>query len=73
MKKLLLGAALAVGLTSPALAQDISIATIGPMTGQYASFGAQMKAGAEQAVEDINAAGGVNRQEAQADRRRRCL
>jgi branched-chain amino acid transport system substrate-binding protein len=30
------------------------------MTGQYASFGAQMKAGAELAVEDINAAGGVN-------------
>ena len=29
------------------------------MTGQYASFGAQMKAGAEQAVADINAAGGV--------------
>lgn len=38
---------------------DITIATVGPMTGQYASFGAQMKAGAEQAVEDINAAGGV--------------
>jgi branched-chain amino acid transport system substrate-binding protein len=38
---------------------DITIATAGPMTGQYASFGAQMKAGAEQAVEDINAAGGV--------------
>ena len=60
MKKLILGAALAVGLSGPALAQDISIATIGPMTGQYASFGAQMKAGAEQAVADINAAGGVN-------------
>ncbi len=29
------------------------------MTGQYASFGAQMKAGAEKAVADINAAGGV--------------
>ncbi|MBB4301756.1 branched-chain amino acid transport system substrate-binding protein [Rhodobium orientis] len=29
------------------------------MTGQYATFGAQMKAGAEQAVEDLNAAGGV--------------
>ncbi len=29
------------------------------MTGQYAAFGAQMKAGAEQAVADINAAGGV--------------
>ena len=39
---------------------DIVIATAGPMTGQYASFGEQMKAGAEQAVEDINAAGGVN-------------
>lgn len=38
---------------------DIKIATAGPMTGQYASFGAQMRAGAEQAVEDINAAGGV--------------
>ncbi len=38
---------------------DIMIATAGPMTGQYASFGAQMKAGAEQAVKDINAAGGV--------------
>jgi branched-chain amino acid transport system substrate-binding protein len=32
------------------------------MTGQYASFGAQMKAGAEMAVKDINAAGGVNGQ-----------
>jgi branched-chain amino acid transport system substrate-binding protein len=39
---------------------EIKIATAGPMTGQYAAFGAQMKAGAEQAVEDINAAGGVN-------------
>jgi len=38
---------------------DITIATAGPMTGQYASFGAQMKAGAEQAVEDLNAKGGV--------------
>ncbi len=38
---------------------EIKIATAGPMTGQYASFGQQMKAGAEQAVADINAAGGV--------------
>ncbi|MDP2619024.1 MAG: branched-chain amino acid ABC transporter substrate-binding protein [Hyphomicrobiales bacterium] len=52
-------AAAALGFAaSPALA-DIEVATAGPMTGQYASFGAQMKAGAEQAVEDINAAGGV--------------
>lgn len=38
---------------------DITIATAGPMTGQYASFGQQMKAGAEMAVKDINAKGGV--------------
>ena len=60
-KALLAGVALAssIAMTSGALA-DIVIATAGPMTGQYASFGQQMKAGAEQAVEDINAAGGVN-------------
>jgi branched-chain amino acid transport system substrate-binding protein len=38
---------------------EITIATAGPMTGQYASFGEQMRAGAEMAVADINAAGGV--------------
>ena len=37
----------------------IVIATAGPMTGQYATFGVQMRRGAEQAVKDINAAGGV--------------
>ena len=61
MRKLLLaGVALSFGvMMSGAASADITIATAGPMTGQYASFGAQMKAGAEQAVEDINAAGGV--------------
>ena len=61
MRKLLtLAAALAMvaGASSMANAQ-IKIATAGPMTGQYASFGQQMKAGAEMAVKDINAAGGV--------------
>src|SRR5690606_9735144 len=38
---------------------DHSIATAGPMTGQYASFGEQMRRGAEQAVKDLNEAGGV--------------
>ena len=47
----------AIGLT--AAQADITIATAGPMTGQYASFGQQMRAGAEMAVKDINAAGGV--------------
>ena len=37
----------------------IVIAVAGPMTGQYATFGEQMRRGAEQAVKDINAAGGV--------------
>ena len=43
---------------SPAFAQ-IKIAAAGPMTGSNASFGAQLKDGAEQAVADINAKGGV--------------
>ncbi|MGC2854108.1 branched-chain amino acid ABC transporter substrate-binding protein [Novispirillum sp. DQ9] len=38
---------------------DIVIATAGPMTGPYAAFGEQMRRGAEMAVKDINAAGGV--------------
>ena len=61
MKKLLFaGAALsAIVAFAGAASADITIATAGPMTGQYAAFGAQMKAGAEQAVADINAAGGV--------------
>ena len=53
----LAAAALTFGATTANA--DISIATAGPITGQYASFGAQMRAGAEQAVADINAAGGV--------------
>ena len=43
---------------SPASAQ-IKIAAAGPITGSNATFGAQLKAGAEQAVADINAKGGV--------------
>lgn len=63
MKKYLLAATMlsaGVMLASGGAWADIQIATAGPMTGQYASFGQQMKAGAEQAVADINAAGGVN-------------
>ncbi|PTW61719.1 amino acid/amide ABC transporter substrate-binding protein (HAAT family) [Breoghania corrubedonensis] len=62
MKKILLaGVAMSFGMAmSTAAFADIVIATAGPMTGQYAAFGQQMKAGAEQAVADINAAGGVN-------------
>ena len=58
-KTTLLLAVAALTFGAAAAKADISIATAGPMTGQYASFGAQMGAGAEQAVADINAAGGV--------------
>ncbi len=51
-------AALSALAVSPALA-DIKISTVGPMTGQYATFGQQMKSGAELAVADLNAKGGV--------------
>jgi len=54
-------AALAAVLTlaaAPASAQ-IKIASAGPMTGEYATFGKQLKDGADQAVADINAKGGV--------------
>jgi branched-chain amino acid transport system substrate-binding protein len=63
MKRLASGLAVAAlalaGGVSQAAAQDIVIASAGPMTGQYATFGEQLKRGAEQAVADINAKGGV--------------
>ena len=46
-------------LAQPAFAQ-IKIGSAGPMTGQYAAFGEQLKRGAQMAVDEINAAGGVN-------------
>ncbi len=39
---------------------DIIIGVAGPMTGQFASFGAQMKNGAQAAIDDINAHGGIS-------------
>jgi branched-chain amino acid transport system substrate-binding protein len=58
---LLAAAAVATALSvSPAKAADtITIATAGPISGDLAEFGAQMKRGAEMAVADINKAGGV--------------
>ncbi|HXG78039.1 MAG TPA: branched-chain amino acid ABC transporter substrate-binding protein [Methyloceanibacter sp.] len=40
-------------------ANTTPVAIVGPITGQYASFGQQMTNGADLAVADINAAGGV--------------
>lgn len=53
-------ALLAAGLTAAPASAEISIAVAGPMDGQFRDLGAQMRAGAEQAVADLNAAGGVN-------------
>ncbi len=50
--------ALAVALSTTAHAQ-IKFGVGGPITGGSAAFGAQLKNGAEQAVADINAAGGI--------------
>src|SRR5246127_5730617 len=54
---LALGASLA--LSTAALAQDLTVAVAGPMTGTESAFGRQMKNGADMAVADLNAAGGV--------------
>ena len=48
-----------IGAFSSAAKADISIAAVGPLTGQYASFGKQIKDGAQMAIKDINAAGGI--------------
>ena len=58
--KFLAGVALGLGLavSAPAYAQ-LKVGVAGPITGSNATFGAQLKNGAEQAVADINAAGGI--------------
>src|SRR5262245_32443506 len=50
-----------LGLAWPANAQ-VKIGVGAPLTGSAAAFGSQFKNGAEQAVADINAAGGINGQ-----------
>lgn len=45
--------------TQSAAAADITVAVVGPMTGQYATYGDQLRRGAEKAVADINAKGGI--------------
>ncbi len=57
----LIGLALSASLavSSAAFADDLTIAVAGPMTGAYSAFGRQLKNGAEMAVADLNASGGV--------------
>jgi len=58
---LTLGAALALtsAAVPTAMAQDITVAVASSMTGGEAAFGRQMRNGAELAVADLNAAGGL--------------
>lgn len=47
-----------LGFAAPSFA-DVKLGLAGPITGPNAALGAQLKMGAEQAVADINAAGGI--------------
>src|ERR1700736_4764135 len=60
----LTGVALAAVVTFGGAAQaaDLMIGVAGPLTGPNAAFGEQLQKGAQQAADDINAAGGVNGQ-----------
>src|SRR4026208_104974 len=61
MKKVIwpaLAIAAGIAFASGASAQ-IKMGVAGPLTGPNAAFGAQLKNGTDQAVEDINAAGGI--------------
>ncbi|NMF89582.1 branched-chain amino acid ABC transporter substrate-binding protein [Aromatoleum petrolei] len=60
MKKTLIATAfLALGAQAQLAHADLTVAIAGPMTGQYASAGDQIRRGAEMAIADINAKGGV--------------
>jgi branched-chain amino acid transport system substrate-binding protein len=59
MKLIGLAVGASLALSTAALAQDITVAVAGPMTGGESAFGRQMKNGADMAVADLNAAGGV--------------
>jgi branched-chain amino acid transport system substrate-binding protein len=61
LRKSLLGAtaALSIAFAGVQAQAQIHIAAAGPMTGSNAAAGDQMKVGAEQAVADINKAGGL--------------
>ena len=60
-RKILAGATMLASLAFAPLAHaEIVIGLIAPLTGPVAAYGAQVKNGAEVAVEEINKAGGIN-------------
>jgi len=63
LKTTTLGLALGFAIAAAGAANaQVKFGVEGPITGPNAAFGAQLKNGAQQAVDDINAAGGVNGQ-----------
>ncbi len=60
MRKLVLSAAVLLAVAAPAAAQTLKIGAPQPMTGSDAPFGDKFKKAYSLAVEEINAAGGVN-------------
>ncbi len=48
-----------LGVSSAGIAQTIKVGAVVPLTGRYAALGAQVRAGYEIAVQQLNAAGGV--------------
>jgi len=48
------------GCTEKKEIQEIKIGWIGPLSGEYASYGKMVKIGTDIALEEINAAGGIN-------------
>ena len=65
-QSLALGLALGLGLVfADTASAQIKMGVAGPLTGGSAAFGAQLKNGTEQAVADINAAGGILGQQIQ--------
>jgi branched-chain amino acid transport system substrate-binding protein len=57
--KIAIGGALLLAM-SVSVRAEILIATAGPLKGQYAALGEQLRQGVSRAVADINAAGGIN-------------
>jgi branched-chain amino acid transport system substrate-binding protein len=48
-----------IGFSSTGIAQTIKVGAVVPLTGRYAALGAQVRAGYEIAVQQLNGAGGV--------------
>lgn len=59
-RSILMAGVVALAATAAPASADVIIGMVGPITGQYAIFGEQMRRGAAYMVERLNAAGGIN-------------